>query len=196
MTIEPGVSAIVLAGGRSRRFGRDKLLEPLSGRSLLEHALAAVAPVAVETIVVAAAEEHRAVPPGVILVHDSSSFEGPLVGLLSGLGRASQPIGIVVGGDMPSLVPSVLGVLIDRLLDPRVDAAVLEHNGSGQPLPAAVRVAVALAVAERLVESGERRLGALYEAMATSIVPESTWREHDPDGRTLRDIDTPADLMR
>ena len=196
MTSESGVTAIVLAGGRSRRFGRDKLVEPLAGRSLLEHAIAGVAPVALETIVVTAAEEARVVPVGVLLAQDRTSFEGPLVGLLAGLGRAVHPIAVVVGGDMPTLVPSVLGALIDRLRESSVDGAILEQDGDARPLPAALRVAAALPAVERLTEAGERRLGALYDAIATSVIPESAWRELDPDGRTLRDIDTQADLLR
>ena len=42
----PAVSAIVLAGGASTRFGRDKLAEPVDGRPLLHHAAEAVAAVA------------------------------------------------------------------------------------------------------------------------------------------------------
>ena len=38
------VAAIVLAGGRSSRFGRDKLAEPVDGRPLLDHAIDAVRP--------------------------------------------------------------------------------------------------------------------------------------------------------
>ena len=49
-----GISVIVLAGGRSRRFGRDKLAEPVDGRPLLHHAIDAVRPIATEIIVVAA----------------------------------------------------------------------------------------------------------------------------------------------
>ncbi|MBI3748166.1 MAG: molybdenum cofactor guanylyltransferase [Chloroflexi bacterium] len=193
---DPTVTAIVLAGGRSRRFGRDKLIEPISGRPLLEHAIQGVGAVADETIVVAAADETRIVPGGVILVADSTSFEGPLVGLLTGLRRASHPIAVVVGGDMPTLVPYVLSALVDRLLDPSLAAAILECGGVGRPLPGALRVAVALPAAEGLVEAGERRLRALYEAISTDVIAEPTWRELDPDGRTLRDIDTPGDLVR
>ena len=192
---EVGVTAIVLAGGRSRRFGRDKLMEPLSGRPLLEHAIAAVEPVAMETIVVMAADESRIVPGGTIVVRDSTSFEGPLVGLLTGLRRAQYLIALVVGGDMPTMVPSVLGMLIDRLEDPSVEAVVLEHDGRERPLPGAMRVELALSVAERLVAAGERRLRALYQALPTAVIDEPAWRDLDPDGRTMRDIDTPADLF-
>ena len=80
---ERRVSAIVLAGGRSSRFGRDKLGEPLAGRTLLDHAIAAVSPLAQETIVVARPEAMPRVPDGTTVVHDRSAFEGPLVGLLT-----------------------------------------------------------------------------------------------------------------
>jgi molybdopterin-guanine dinucleotide biosynthesis protein A len=191
---ERGVSAIVLAGGRSSRFGRDKLIETVSGRPLLEHAIECVAPLARETIVVVGAEDSRVLPPGTTLVRDEPSFEGPLFGLLAGLRRAASPAALVVGGDMPTLVQSVLGALVDRLADPSCDAVILEDQGRGRPLPGALRVAVALPVAERLVDSGERRLGALYDAMSTAVIDELAWRRLDPDGRTLRDIDTPDDL--
>jgi molybdopterin-guanine dinucleotide biosynthesis protein A len=188
------VSAIVLAGGRSRRFGRDKLIEPIGGRTLLEHAIDAVGPLAQETIVVAAPDEQRAVPDGIVLARDPSSFEGPLVGLLTGLRQATQSVVLVVGGDMPTMVPSVLGALIDRLDDALVHAVVLEHGGERYPLPGAVRTAPARAAAERLVAAGERRLGALYEALGAAVISEATWRPLDPDRRTLHDVDTPADL--
>ena len=49
----PAVSAIVLAGGRSARFGRDKLAVSIDGRPLLHHAAEAVAAVATDIIVIA-----------------------------------------------------------------------------------------------------------------------------------------------
>lgn len=191
---ERRVSAIVLAGGRSSRFGRDKLGELIRGRTLLEHAIAAVGPLAQETIVVAAPDEPRKVPDAVILVLDASSFEGPLVGLLAGLRAATQPVALAVGGDMPTMLPLVLGALIDRVADPMVEAVVLDENGRNRPLPSALRTVPARLAAERLVAAGERRLGALMEELVTAVIDEPTWRELDPDGQTLLDVDTPADL--
>ena len=49
-------------------------------------------------------------------------------------------------------------------------------------------------VANRLIHDGERRLRALTGTLTTRVIPESTWRTLDPNGLTLRDIDTPADL--
>jgi molybdopterin-guanine dinucleotide biosynthesis protein A len=190
----PGVSAIVLAGGRSSRFGRDKLAEIVDGRTLLEHALDGVAPLADETIVVVAPDEARRVPAGSIVVSDPASFQGPLVGLLTGLRLATGPLVLVVGGDMPTMVPSVLALLVDRLDEPAVDAAVLEESGQDHPLPGVLRAAPAMVAAERLVDAGERSLRGLYEALASVSIDEASWHELDPGGRTLRDVDTPADL--
>ncbi|MGZ8514591.1 MAG: molybdenum cofactor guanylyltransferase [Candidatus Limnocylindrales bacterium] len=196
----PGVTAataIVLAGGRSSRFGRDKLAEPFAGRTVLEEAIAAVAPLARETIVVAAPDGldgPRQVPAGVGVVRDERPFEGPLVGLLTGLRQATQPVVLLVGGDMPTLVETVLGALLAGLEDPMIDAVMLEHERRGRPLPGALRTEPALRAAERLVAGGERSLRALYGALVAAVIAESTWRALDPDGLTLRDVDTPADL--
>ena len=188
------VSAVVLAGGRSVRFGRDKLAEPIDGRPLLHHAIDGVRPVAAEIIVVAARGAQPVVPDGVKVVRDSVAFDGPLAGLLVGLGAAREPVVLVVGGDMPSLMASVLDAMVSALDAPDGDAVLLEHDGRPRPLPMVVRRAAALDAAAPLVGSGVRRLGALTDGLATWIIAEPTWRALDPDARTLRDIDTPDDL--
>ena len=205
------VSAVILAGGRSSRFGRDKLAEPVDGRPLLGHTIDAVRPFAAQIVVVRApaaavpgraardasdaeAEADLSLPPDVSLVHDSVAYEGPLVGLVVGLRAARETLVVVVGGDMPTLVASVIEALLTELDDPEIDAAILQHEGRARPLPMVIRRAAGLAAAERLVGGGERRLRALGEALATRVIAEPAWRLLDPDGRTIRDVDTPADL--
>src|SRR5262245_40559289 len=111
-------SAIVLAGGRSSRFGRDKLAEPAGGTGLLDRAIAAVRPLGTEVLVVAAPGTDPDVPDDVRVVHDPVAFEGPLSGLVNGLEAAREPIAIVVGGDSPSLVGAVLISMVDGLAEP------------------------------------------------------------------------------
>ena len=101
------IGAIVLAGGRSSRFGRDKLAEIIDGRPLLDHAIDAVRAVATDIVVVVAPGTMLPVPPGVRIAEDPVAFEGPLAGLAAGLAALDPAVDrlIVVGGDMPSLVP-------------------------------------------------------------------------------------------
>lgn len=191
---ERRVSAIVLAGGRSSRFGRDKLAEPIDGRPLLHHAIDAVRPPATEVLVVLAPDAPPPATPGVIVVRDPAPFEGPLAGLLAGLHATRERAVLVVGGDMPDLLREVGEMLLGELDEAGVEAVVLEHDGRARPLPMVVRRDAALAAATRLIAGGERRLGALPEALTATVVAEAAWRALDPDGRSVRDIDTPADL--
>ncbi len=193
MTIA-GTSVVVLAGGRSSRFGRDKLAEPLDGRPLLHHAIDAVRPIAAEIIVVAAPGANPAVPPEVTLVHDAVAFEGPLAGLLRGLAATRSPTVLVVGGDMPALSVAVLGSMVALLTESDADAVVLEDGGRGRPLPMALRREPGFTTASSLLVVGERRLRALTDALSAAVLAEAAWRALDPDGDTLRDIDTEADL--
>jgi molybdopterin-guanine dinucleotide biosynthesis protein A len=187
------VSAIVLAGGRSARFGRDKLVEPVGGRPLLHRAIEAVRPLASEVLVVAAPDADRDLPDDTSLVHDPIPFEGPLSGLITGLEAARGPVAIVVAGDSPSLVGAVLASMLDRLDGAGTQAVALEHDGRPRPLPIVVRREPALRQARDLFESGERRLRAILDRLDVDVIPELVWHELDPDAATVRDIDTPED---
>jgi molybdenum cofactor guanylyltransferase len=187
-------AAIVLAGGRSSRFGRDKLTEPIDGVPMLERAVAAVVGVVDEVLVVVAPGAHAAVPAGARRIEDARAFEGPLAGVDAGLAATAAEVVLIVGGDMPSLVPAVLRRLIEALADRAVDAAVLEAGGRHRPLPMALRRGPAIAITATLLASDERRLRALRDGLALAVVPDVVWQVDDPDGATLRDIDRPDDL--
>lgn len=191
------MAAIVLAGGRSSRFGRDKLAEPLDGRPLLHHAIDAVRGVTSHVIVVLAPATDRDLPADVLIAHDLHAFEGPLAGLATGLAAlAALPAEVtrvlVVGGDMPSLSPFVLAALAAELEAPDAPAAV--GLDAGGPLPMALRPGPARAAADALLAAGERRLRALPERLGARLLPGATWRALDPTGATLLDIDRPGDL--
>jgi molybdenum cofactor guanylyltransferase len=188
------VTGVVLAGGRSSRFGRDKLAERIDGRSLLTNAIDGVTPASTEILVIAAPDAAPRLPTRATLIHDPVAFEGPLAGVAAGLRAAHESIVLVVGGDMPTLVGAVVESMLVALEAPGVDAVVLEHDGRARPLPMVMRRDPAAEAADRLLASGERRLRALIETLATTVISEPTWRALDPYGMTVRDIDTPADL--
>jgi molybdopterin-guanine dinucleotide biosynthesis protein A len=128
-------------------------------------------------------------------VADPEAYGGPLVGLRAGLDVATEPIVVVVGGDMPSIHASVLAMLIWALhASEPSGAAVLAARGRIVPLPAALRTGAASDQVGRLVDDGERRLRSLFDRLPTRVLEEAEWRPLDPAGDTLRDVDRPEDL--
>jgi len=196
----PAASAVVLAGGRSTRFGVDKLATLLGGRPLLDYAVLAAAAVARDVVVVGSAGPARLPSaPGVTIlrVPDTDPFAGPLVALATGLALVREPIAIVVAGDMPTMVPDVLSALVAAIeASDGVEASALLQRGRREPLPMALRAGVAASAAGRAVASGERSLHALLEALHVRDIHETEWRRLDPAADTPRDVDRPSDLPR
>jgi molybdopterin-guanine dinucleotide biosynthesis protein A len=74
------------------------------------------------------------------------------------------------------------------------DAVLLGQAGGGRPLPMAVRTAEARDAVEAAISAGETSLYAALARLTVVELPENEWRSFDPAGRSLVDIDTPADL--
>lgn len=191
------VTGIVLAGGRSTRFGRDKLREPYRGAPLLHHSVLALAQVCGEVLVALAPGDTRPeLPKGIPLLvqHDPNEGHGPLAALAAALPNVTARTVLVAGGDMPELAQPVLLELLHALHESGADGAALRDRDGIRPLPAALLVRRARPVAAALVRRGERRLRSLLDAIRIAAIDEGTWRSLDPEGRTLFDVDTPADL--
>lgn len=195
------VTAIVLAGGRSARFGGPKLEATIDGETILDRALRAVDKVA-SAIVVAGPPRRGAatLEATVRTVPDDQPFAGPLAALSGALRATSTELAIVIGGDMPALVPAVLGLQLDRLRsDPPVDAVILEGIDVPtriQPLPLAVRVGAGSAAATGALAAGDRSLVSLLARLRSVAIPSEEWRRLDPAGATTTDVDVRADLDR
>jgi molybdenum cofactor guanylyltransferase len=192
------VSGIVLAGGRSTRFGSDKLTATFNGRPLMHAAIDVVSGVCDDVIVVRSpGRSGEDLPAGVRVANDPTEGEGPLAGLHAGLIAAVRSgSALVVGGDMPDLQPAVLRELLTVLDPAEVDAAVLADGDRPRPLPAALRTWPAADVAHALLHAGSRRLRDVFDALRTAVIDEDTWTALDPGRRTLIDVDEPSDLPR
>jgi molybdopterin-guanine dinucleotide biosynthesis protein A len=197
-------AGIVLAGGESARFGSDKLEAELEGRTLLDLAVAAVGAVVPMVIVVFEPGSRRRIesPPGVDVVttRDAVTHGGPLSGLEAGL-DASIEAGadrvVVVGGDMPTLEPSVLAALISLVGGSSgAAAAAAVVGGAVRPLPCALRAVEAAAATRELLRSPDRSLRAMLARLEVVELPEREWRRLDPEGSTFLDVDVPDDLFR
>jgi molybdopterin-guanine dinucleotide biosynthesis protein A len=186
-----------LAGGRSTRFGSDKLAATYRGAPLLHHAVGRLAEVCEEMVVVLGAAAEPAMPRGVRVrfARDRRRGEGPLAGLAAGLAIVVTDRALVAAGDMPDLVPEVLRKLIGVAASTAAAAVALGEGDRFRPVPCVVRTSIALEHAERLLSAGERRLGAVLDALGPEVIDERTWTALDPQRRSLRDVDEVSDLV-
>lgn len=206
-------AGVVLAGGRSRRMGTDKATLTRGGTTLLAHVLGVLAAtVDGPLLVVGAADGRRTLPADAEgapwaarcrVVHDAVPDDGPLRGLVTGLGAAAAAgaqTAVVVAVDLPHLhAPFLRAVLAHRV--PPVEIALPVLEGHRQPLLAAYATTLA-GRAEDLLATGERRLGALVAASRVAEIHPATLLADpeiaavDPGLRAGSGVNTPEEWAR
>ena len=187
----------MLAGGRSTRFGSDKLAAIDRGIPLLHHAVMRLAEVCTDIVVVIApATPEPEMPSGANarFARDARDGDGPLAGLLSGLESTASTVAVVAAGDMPDLSTAVLLEMLKVADEAPFDAVALRDAGRVLPLPSVVRVDPAREAAHGLLHAGERSLRSLLEALHVAVIDQPTWTALDPGRGTVRDVDEPTDL--
>jgi molybdenum cofactor guanylyltransferase len=100
------INCIILAGGKSTRFGHDKVLERIGNTSLLEQVISHVDPISKDIIIVTAKGRtfaHLANRPKIKVVSDIFPEQGSLGGIYTGLVNSESFYNLVVAADMPLL---------------------------------------------------------------------------------------------
>ena len=100
------VSCIVLAGGKSSRLGRNKVVEKIGSQSLIERVVSLLSELKSDIIVVSAKES--SMPqltnfPRLKQINDIYPGRGSLGGIYSGLTTSETNYNLVVACDMPFL---------------------------------------------------------------------------------------------
>ena len=183
-----GCSLVILAGGLSRRMGRDKAGLPAGDGTLIQHLARRLAPVVDETIVAGGSGRHNL--PGVTTVDDRYPGLGPLAGIHAGLLVARSPLVWVVGCDLPDVDPGLAALLCGLAGD--VDAVVPRIDSEPQGVCAVYDRALAPRI-EGLLAAGERRVKMLLGASNVRYVTPGELRAVDPELRSFRNINTPAE---
>jgi molybdenum cofactor guanylyltransferase len=186
----PARSLVILAGGLSRRMGRDKASLPVGGSTLLEHLVHRLGS-AVDDVLVAGGA--RPDIPGVRWVPDSLPGAGPLAGMAAGLRAAAAPAAWVLACDLPDAEPA-LGGLLFRALD-AYDAAVPRPGELVEGTCAVYRTDLAPRI-EALLEEGGRSILALLERLRVRYLEADEVRTVDAELRSFRNLNTPEDYAR
>ncbi|WP_084792356.1 molybdenum cofactor guanylyltransferase [Mycobacterium sp. E136] len=187
MTTTVPLAGIILAGGASRRMGRDKATLPYEGTTLVERMVSILKPRCAPLYVIAAPGQALPALDAEIL-RDEVRGVGPLLATGRGLRAAAEAgseLAFVAAVDMPLLTTD----LIDELAGPAIRLhadVVLPWDGRDHYLAGVYRTALAGRVAG-LVAAGERSMRALVDRVDTQRIVM-------PEQRALTNVNTAADL--
>ncbi|WP_086085197.1 molybdenum cofactor guanylyltransferase [Mycobacterium pseudoshottsii] len=183
------LAGVVLAGGESRRMGRDKatLVLPGGSTTMAEHVLGIVGQ-RCEPVFVMAAQGQPLPPLQVPVLRDELRGLGPLPATGRGLRAAAEAgarFAFVCAVDMPGLTVDLIDDLVRSAIETDAEV-VLPWDGRSHYLAAIYRTDLAERV-DALVASGERKMSALADRSDTQRIVMS-------DSAPLANVNTAADL--
>ncbi|MDR5865974.1 molybdenum cofactor guanylyltransferase MobA [Halomonas koreensis] len=183
------LTGLVLAGGQGRRMGgRDKGLEAFAGRPLASHALTPLRGRVAEVLINANRHPEAYAALGERVIPDlEAGYQGPLMGIYSGLRAAATDWVVVVPCDSPALPDD----LVARLVAGRGSADIaVAHDGERlHPVVALIRRALVDDLG-RALAAGERKIDRWYAR--------HDWRAVDMADRAeaFANLNTPDDKRR
>jgi molybdopterin-guanine dinucleotide biosynthesis protein A len=190
--------AVILAGGRFARFGRDKNLAPLGGKPLIWWAAQALT--GAGNVVIAAnnwsqAEKYlKIVGVGATAALDPVPNQGIVGGLLQGLRSTYADYVAVAHSDTPFIVWGIYCLLFERANGH--DGAVVELKGKRRYNLAVYHRLNGIKALKGGLEEGKQDLESCLEGPDLGVVTEEEVLELDPELDCLLDVDSQGDLRR
>lgn len=187
------VAAVVLAAGEGRRFGSQKLLAPLRGRPLLQHALDAANASALAPIVVVLGADADAIAAGIRtgrarIVRNPDHATGQASSLRVGLRSVDTSDAVVVVlGDQPNVTAALLDALVAQQRSSGAPAVVCVQDGRRSP-PTLLHRDLWVEVDALRGDTGAREVLARHSDVTVLDVADSLGR--------LDDVDTQEDRER
>lgn len=191
-----GVTGVVLAGGLSRRLGRDKAVESIGGEPLISRVIGRLGALTNETVVVVNSEargEELPLPMDAQTAVDIYADSGSLGGIFTGLTAASNDWGLVVACDMPFLNAGLMRHMLD--LRPGYDAVVPVSDGYPEPTHALYSKAC-LPYIERRLKAGQLKIAGFFDDVRVRYVGADEIDRFDSERLSFFNVNTPEDLSR
>ena len=186
---ERQVFGLVLAGGKSRRMGRDKALLERDGQSQLAYMVellnGSVDKVFVSTRPDQKNDEERGQYEQIVDRYDDL---GPVAGILSALHEYPEVDWLVVACDLPNIDEQTLTHLLQQRDGEQLFTAYISsHDGLPEPL-CAVYHSGCTEIVEQFVDAG-------VNCPRKILIRSETRLLEQPDPRSLDNVNTPDDLQ-
>lgn len=186
------ISLAIIAGGQSRRMGRDKAFLELGGSALIERVIQRSADLSqAETMLITnkpADYAHLGLP----MYRDALPAKGSLGGIYTALMQASSEFVLVLACDMPFINAELLRYMLAEM-DADTDIVVPRVEGYPQGLHAIYRTTCIKPIRAQL-EADRLKIIRFYDQMRVRYLDEADYAEFDADGRSFANLNTPAEL--
>jgi molybdopterin-guanine dinucleotide biosynthesis protein A len=192
------ISAFILTGGASSRMGKAKALLEFGGEPLIIRIARMIEPLVSSVIAVGPSERYA--PLGLPLIEDQpfgiaaerGRSPGPLAGIASALSASRTDWNLILACDLPYLSREWVAWLLARTNISSTQIIMPLTEGGPEPLAAVYR----RECAEPIIAALQRGIRKVTDAMAqlrTDFVAEPEWHHIDPQGRVLRNMNSPED---
>ncbi len=196
MSAPANVRGFVLAGGGSRRFGRDKALVEFDGEPLIAR-LCRILQAATSAPVQIIGDAAKYSGIGVECITDRWPGEGPLGGIITALKATDDSAfqdswSLIIGCDMPFLTSEWLRHVAYRAVASEATVVVPESSHGLEPLCACWRASAAPALS-RVFQGGVRRVTDAMKQLPMEVLDAADWKRFDNFDRLFWNMNTPAD---
>ena len=192
------VTSIVLAGGHSSRLGREKYLEVIAGKSLIERAIDNLSALSREILIVISQKQARSTESSFIYpkaksVVDLYPGKSSLGGIYTGLVHSSSLHNLVVACDMPFLNIDLLRYMIG--LSSSFDVVIPRTGDQMEPLHA-IYSKNCTALMEKQLKQNNLKITAFFSSVKVRYVEQDELDRFDPERLSFFNINTEADLKK
>lgn len=187
-----GITGVILAGGKSTRYGTNKAFAEVQGVRLIERTIRVMGSVCARLLLVTntpAEYAYLQLP----MVEDLIKGLGPLGGIYTGLEVIDDENGLFVACDMPFLREDLLRYMVTLRGD--FDAVVPRVNWMVEPLHA-LYTKNCLPSLRKFVRSQELQILKFFQKIRVRYMEEEEIRKIDPDLKSFFNINRPEDLER
>ena len=193
-------SAVILAGGFSRRFGSDKGLVLLRNKPLVRHVIDNVNSAVDEILVVVSSEKQKKTFEPIVedaakLIIDTDESQSPLIGTITGFEVATGEYSLLVPCDAPLISTKVVQFLFD--LSPTRNAVIPRWtSGYVEPLQAVYHTQSALAAAKNALKQDHLDMRSMINNLNNiRYVSTRVLEQLEPKLLSFFNVNTPKDLQ-
>jgi molybdopterin-guanine dinucleotide biosynthesis protein A len=192
MPLVKDVTGVVLAGGKSARYGKNKALVIVDGAPLIERVIGEMEAIFQKIILITNTPNdytYLALP----IYEDLMKELGPLGGIYTGLNGIQTNAGFFVPCDMPFLNQKLIRYMVEIRND--FEVVVPRITGKLEPL-CALYSKRCLPSVKRLIDAQEYQIFRFFDDVSVRFVEKEEIQRFDPELRSFFNINSPEDLNR